>query len=269
MRSALLLALALAGCAPGDARREGSGERPTIVSLNPCADAVLSELAGPEQLLAISHYSHDPRASSMEIAKARRFASTSGTAEEVMALGPDIVVADTFLAPATKSALERAGIRVVQVGIIASREDSFEMIDELAKLVGDPLMGAEIMESIDLAWARARWEGERVPTILWQEGGIVPGEDTLAAAMLEHTGFTLHSAARGLGQGAYLPLEAVLADPPQVVLASGEERMLTHPVLRQLDGVDYRRFDSSLLYCGGPTIIRAVERLAQIRAELN
>src|SRR5690606_12083795 len=63
----------------------------------------------------------------------------------------------------------------------------------------------------------------------------------------------------------YLPLERVLADPPEVVLASGEERMLTHPALRQLDGVRYERFDSSLLFCGGPTVARAVERLAEIR----
>ena len=68
-----------------------------------------------------------------------------------------------------------------------------------------------------------------------------------------------------MGQGAYLPLEQVLADPPQVVLAAAGERMLTHPAVRSLEGVRYERFDPSLLFCGGPTVVRAVERLAEIR----
>ena len=87
--------LALAGCAasPPPAARE----RPTIVSLNPCTDAILAIVADPAQLLAISHYSQDPRSSSMDVAKARRFRATGGTAEEVVALAPDVVKLDMTL----------------------------------------------------------------------------------------------------------------------------------------------------------------------------
>ena len=102
----MLFVLLLAGCAPVVERRAGT-THPTIVSLNPCSDAILAEVAEPAQLLAISHYSHDPRASSMPLAKARRFRVTGGTVEEVLALDPDVVVADPFIAPAT-----RAGWRV-------------------------------------------------------------------------------------------------------------------------------------------------------------
>lgn len=266
MKRLLLLALMLPACAP---QQQTSGEQLTIVSLNPCADAVLAELTGPEQLLAISHYSHDRRSTSMELSRARQFGSTGGSAEEVIALGPDVVVADIFLPPATRAAFEKAGIEIVQTGIIASLEDSDAQIRQLSAVVGEEAPGEAMIAQIQAAWDAARWRGAPVPALLWQEGGIVPGEDTLAAAMLEQTGFSLHSAAKGLGQGAYLPLEAVLADPPQVVLASGTERMLRHPVLRQLDNVTYRNFDSGLLYCGGPTIIRALERLAEIRRDVD
>ena len=84
-----------------------------------------------------------------------------------------------------------------------------------------------------------------------------------------HTGFASHSGARGLGQGAYLPLERVLADPPAMIIAAGGERMLTHPVLRQLAEVPYERLDPALLFCGGPSIVRTVERLAEIRATIG
>ncbi|HCH95383.1 MAG TPA: iron ABC transporter substrate-binding protein, partial [Erythrobacter sp.] len=58
----------LAACAGGGAGAPPPERGPTIVSLNPCTDAILAEVAAPGQLLAISHYSKDPRASSMEAA---------------------------------------------------------------------------------------------------------------------------------------------------------------------------------------------------------
>ena len=97
-------------------------------------------------------------------------------------------------------------------------------------------------------------EAEAIPAYSrdWAEA---TGEETLIARLLDHTGFASHSAARGLGQGAYLPLERVLADPPRLVLAAGDERMLRHPALRRLEGARYGWLDPSLLYCGGPTIV--------------
>jgi len=263
VRFAALLALVLAGCTQPP--RRAAGEYPTIVSLNPCTDAILAEVAEPEQLLAISHYSHDPRASSMPLGEARRFRVTGGTVEEVLALQPDVVVAGTFLPPATAHAFKRLGVRVELVGIAPTVAESEAQIRRLAALAGHPDRGEALVHRIEAALAATRSDGPPIDTLLWQEGGIVPGEDTLIGGLLAHTGFASHSAARGLGQGAYLPLEEVLADPPQLVLATSDERMLTHPILRKLEGVRYERLDSALLYCGGPTIVRAAERLAEIR----
>ena len=257
----------MTGCAP--TANIPASERPTIVSLNPCTDAILAEVADPAQLLAISHYSHDPRATSMPLAEARRLRATGGTVEEVLALDPEVVVAGAFLPPATAQAFARLGIRVETFGIVADLAENAAQVRRLAALAGHPERGEALLGEIDDALATARHEGAKVDALLWQQGGIVPGETTLIAALMAHAGFASHSAARGLGQGAYVPLERVLADPPQVVLAAGSERMLTHPVLRSLEGVRYERLDPALLFCGGPTVIRAVERLAEIRASVG
>ena len=45
-----------------------------------------------------------------------------------------------------------------------------------------------------------RRRARRFRRLLWQAGGIVPGEATLIAELLAHTGFASHAAARGLGQ---------------------------------------------------------------------
>ncbi len=266
--AALLSAALLAGCAPAapDIRQ---GSSPRIVSLNPCTDAILAEVADPAQILAISHYSQDPRASSMDIAAARRFRSTGGTVEEVLALHPDIVVASSFLAPATEQAFRRLGIRVETFGIARSVAESEAQITRLAALAGQAERGAALNARIEAALAAGRppANAKRPEALVWQQGGLVAGPDSLVADLLARTGFANHAAARGLGQGAYLPLEEVLADPPALLLAAGDQRALAHPALAALRDTRREPLEPSLLYCGGPTIVRAVERLAEIRRE--
>ncbi len=262
-----ILPAILAGCAPAYGEAP-DGKGPSIVSLNPCSDAILAEVAAPGQLLAISHYSHDPQSTSMALAAARRFAATSGTAEEVLALKPDVVVAGSFLPGATRHAFERLGIRVVTLDVAHDVAESEAQVRALAALAGRAEQGEALVARIEAGLAKARPPrgGAPVDALLWQQGGIVAGPDSLIADLLARTGFASHAAARGLGQGAYLPLEQVLADPPEVVLAAGGERALGHPVLKGLKGMRYERMDPSLLFCGGPTIVPAAERLAQVRA---
>jgi iron complex transport system substrate-binding protein len=205
----------------------------------------------------------------MPLEWAREFPATGGTVEEVLALDPDIVVASSFLPPATKQAFERLGIRVETFGIATTLDEDEEQVNRVAALTGDPDAGA-LLEMETSTWLdETRWDGPKADALLWQEGGIVPGERTLIAALLEHTGFASHSASRGLGQASYVPLEEVLADPPQVIITAGSERMLHHPVLRELKGTRYEQLDPSLLFCGGPSIQRAVKRLAEIRRHVG
>lgn len=261
----------LAACAPAD-QPERASTRPTIVSLNPCSDAVLAEVARPGQLLAISHYSQSAASSSMDLAEARRFRAVSGAAEEVLALHPDVVVADPFLAPATRTALARQGIRVVSLPIARSVDESRAQVRELARLAGNEAAGQALDRRIGAALAQAAGpaRAEPVTAIVWQGGGIVSGRDTLIADLLSRTGFNLASAARGMGQADPLPLEKLMAAPPQVLFVAGdaraqENRMLGHPALERLHGTSRVPFDSSLLWCGGPTLVRAAQRLAEAR----
>ena len=265
---AVLAALLLASCA-GPADQAEHRQHPTIVSLNPCTDAILAEVADPAQILAISHYSHDPRATSMDAATARRFRATCGTVEEVLALDPDIVVAGTFLSPSSRAAFERLGIRVETFGIASSVKESTAQVRRLAKLTGHEERGEALAARIDEVLAETSYDGVRPSALLWQQGGITAGPDALVTKLLEHAGFSSHAAARGLGQGAYLPLEQVLADPPDVILSAGGERMLTHPVLNDLPYTYFTKLDPSLTYCAGPTIIRAARALASLRHDIR
>lgn len=234
-------------------------EGPTIVSLNPCSDAILAEVADPKQILAISHYSHDPRSSSMNLAAARRFRATGGTAEEVAALAPDVVVGSSFMAPATRSALERLGMRVETLGIAATVDDSIGQVRALAAIAGYPERGEALVRRIEASLAPA--PGTPIEAALWQAGGVVPGKHTLVSDLLTRAGFASYTARRGMEQGHYLPLERIAADPPRVLLVSGKSTGQSHPILARIEGMTVARFDPALAFCGGPSIPRAMERL--------
>ena len=266
-------ALALSGCS--QVAQPESAAHPTLVSLNPCADAILAEVSAPGQLLAISHYSHDPRGSSMPLAQAQRFAATGGTVEEIAALAPDLVVGDSFTAPATRNALRRLGIRFAVLPIaptIAASEAQVRFLAALARQRGG---GERLVGRIEASLAAAAPPDGWTPrsAIVWQGGGLVAGDETLIAQLLDRAGFRSSATTRGLGQGAILPLEAMLADPPQAILTAGDpraeqDRLLRHPVLAGLSGTARAKLDPGLFYCGGPSIPRAMARLAVIRGQL-
>ncbi len=269
----VLAGLLVTSCAPPEIL-PSIRHHPTIVSLNPCTDAILAEVADPAQLLAISHYSHDSAASSMDLGVARRFPAVSGSVEEVLALRPDVVVASDYLSPAAVAAFDRLGLRLEQVPMASTVAASGAQVRRLAALAGHPERGEALIARIEAGLAAAKpLPGAPVPAIVWQSGGIVPGEGSLIAELLARTGFANAAAARGLGQADLLPLEAMLAEPPRVILTAGnpranEDRLLSHPALAKLGDVKRAQLDPALLWCGGPTIPKAAARLSEVRRGL-
>ncbi len=267
------LVLALAACTAAPAQPAGRGA-PTFVSLNPCTDAILAEVADPGQILGLSAYSSDPASSSMDVGQARRFPALAGTVEEVAALRPQVVVGGTFMAPATVGALGQMGFRLEQFGIAPTVAESEAQVRRLAMLAGHPERGEALVARIEAALAANRAPAAApVPAIVWQSGGIVPGSATLISDLMIRTGFSNAAAARGMKQADLLPLEAMLAAPPQVIFTAGnpaanEDRLLAHPALASLKATRRAALASGLLWCGGPTIVRAAERLGAVRRSL-
>ncbi|QIQ85791.1 ABC transporter substrate-binding protein [Erythrobacter sp.] len=262
----------LASCAPATEReaRQDAGGAPRFVSLNPCLDALLVEIAAPAQVLALSHYSRDAASSSLARGVVERFAATGGTAEEVLALQPDIVLASSFLDPATRAALERAGLRVETFGSPVSIAESLEQVRRIAALAGREAAGEALARRIAGGIAAGpETPGEDIATMLWQPGQIVPGEATLIGELMREAGFASHSAARGLGQADHVALETLLADPPDLLLVAGDSAGQEHPLLARLEDTRVERLPTNLLYCGGPTIPAVRARFAAIRERME
>jgi iron complex transport system substrate-binding protein len=271
-RAILPLVLLLAGCSP--ARAPGGGG---IVSTNPCADAILLELVPAARIAAISHYSQDPGATSIGLDVANRFASTTGTAEEVIALNPDLVLTSSFTPASTRDAYQRAGLKTLLLDSPVTIEASKVQVLQIAAAVGADAKGralnARIDHAVTLALPRPSPGKEEDPSaLLFIAGDLVNGSGTLLDELLTKAGFRDAAIDYGLAFTGTLPIETIAAKPPRVILTPGPSRTATlRARVLARTGADTveAAFPRNLVNCGGPTIIPAITRLAAIRRQLG
>jgi len=267
MRGMALIAVgARAGAAP---RR--------IVSLNPCLDAILLQVADPGQIAALSHYSRDPSQSAI-VEVARRYPFTWGSAEEIVALKPDLVLTSGMGAMTLAGVLPSLNIRQANFTVPASVDESLAQVRRVADLAGHPDRGDALAARIRAALAAAapRVGEPRLGALIYEYRGLASGPHTLVDELMRHTGFDNLAPRYGLKRTGDVPLETLIADPPQVLLAGrlypGEpawaDRVLTHPALVSLaPRMKRESFPEQLMFCGGPSIIPAAAALARARED--
>lgn len=260
-------ALGLIGAAPAPARR--------IVSLNPCLDAILLAVAERRQVAALSHYSRE-RGNSSIGDLARQFPFTYESAEEVISLSPDLVLASRHSSLATRNALTRLGVQVEAFSTPNSVPKSLGQVRRIAELAGQPERGRRAIARIEAALAAAApAPGARpVRALVFQRNGFSSGPDTLMDELLRRTGFRNAALDYGSKRTTDISLDLVVSDPPDVLL-SGEalpgaptwgERVMRHPALDRLKGqVQIVSFPQHLMFCGGPNLVEAADRLAKAR----
>jgi len=253
-----------------------AGGRPQrIVSLNPCLDVILIHVADREQIAALSHYARDDYGSTFAPV-ARTLPFTYETAEEVIALRPDLVMTGRHSSLATRNALDRLKIPTALFGVPETVAESLEQVREVAAAVGHPERGEVLIARIEAALAAAapRPGTPRLSALVFMPGGFASGPGTLMDEMMRRMGLDNAATKYGLKSSRRVPLERIIADPPEVLLA-GEAwpgapnwalRVMTHPALSHVAGYMQRAtFPEKLLFCGGPVLIQTAAALSRAR----
>jgi iron complex transport system substrate-binding protein len=246
-----------------------------IVSLNPCLDGILIAVADPGQIAALSHYSRDPHQSAIAEAAAR-FPFTWGSAEEVAAIKPDLVLRSSMGGRALTAVLPRLGVRQASFGVPSSVDEDMAQIERIARLVGHPERGRALEARIRAALqAAAPRPGEpRLGALIYEYHGLASGPGTLVDELMRRTGFDNLAPRYGLARTAGVPLERLLARPPEVLLSgrvaadepAWADRVLSHPALAALKRrIKVETFPEPLMFCGGPTLVPELQALAQAR----
>jgi len=263
-----LITLVLAGCNAPPASIGG------VVSTNPCADQLLVALAPPARIAAISHYSQEAGESSIPLDIARRYRGVAGTAEEVIALKPDLVLASSFEPAATLAAYRRLGLKVLVLDSPTTVAASRDQVRAVAAALGNPATGEALIARIDAAVAAARPSDKARPNaLLFIQGNFANGGPTLLGELMQRAGFRDASKDFGLAHSANVPIESVLARPPDLLLepdqAARDAELRRRVLAKAGRRVAEARFPRALINCGGPTIVAALQRLTAIRAGMT
>jgi iron complex transport system substrate-binding protein len=270
MRFGWLLLAVLSGCTSGPVIEPGG-----IVSNNPCIDAILAKVAAPEQITAVSAYSHSANSASAPLKWSRQFPALGNSAEEVIAAKPRLLLTGNIASNGTNAAISRADIRTEMFGVANNIDNSKKQIATIAAAIGRSKMGAQLNAEIDTAFPALAPNTPAIPALIWQSDGFVAGEGTLQDDLLRRTGFRNMSRDYGLKNWDYLPLENMLRYPPKIIFMpqssagdDGRSVFMRRKILRHLAGkTRIVSFPDQLLYCGGPTIIDAARILNKARMQ--
>ena len=254
-----------------------SMERPArVVSLNMCTDQLLLDLAQPDQIAGLSPFAGNP---SMSWAASRSTALPllSGTAEEVMLIRPDLVVAGRFTKRATREFIRERGIPVEEFDVAGTLADTREQISRFGEITGARDKARRRIAEIDAAEAdlRAAAVSSRMRVLPLSRRGWASGRETLMADLLAMAGLDNAAGEIGLRSGGFVTLEEIVRLRPDAILVSRDDdraedqgrAMLLHPAVQSLFPPERRIvIPERLTVCGGPMVAEAMRLLAvQVR----
>lgn len=246
-----------------------------VVSLVSCLDPVLVQVADRSQILALSHFSRWKNAP-IDGRKARSFPATYGSMEEVIALRPDVVLASFPVSPGIAGAMTSLGIANEVFGVPNTIAENLAQVRRVASLAGHPERGEQLVARIEAAIAAAAPKpGARaVKALMFQPNGFSTGPGTMMDELMRRCGLSNIITRYGLRRSGTLPIEVILNDPPELLLAARaqpgaqtwSERAATHPALSKLAGrMRHVVLPENYIYCGGPVLIDAARTLAAAR----
>jgi iron complex transport system substrate-binding protein len=251
----ILLSLGQAAAAP-----------PTrIMSLKVCTDELLLDLVPPSRIASITFLSRE-KASLKVWPQAVSIPVNHNTAEEILAVHPDLIVTDTFTAPALRPLLARTGARIVEVPPAVTFAQIRANVRLVARAVGEEKRGERLIARMDKALRDLKTHRPaRAPRVAeWGQGGYVPGKDGLFDALLEAAG-ARNIEQRGFG---YYDVESLLAADPDFLIygdtyagtASLRADQDLHPAL--LARYHGRRITYRGLYgCGVPQMVEGARQI--------
>ena len=247
-----------------------------VVSVNLCTDQLAMLLAAPGQLVSVSHLARDPRSSVM-VDQAAAYPVNRGAAEQVFLLRPDLVLAGTYTARASVDLLRRLGVRVVELPPANGLADVPDQLRIVGVALGREAQAEVLIAEFEAGLAALGADrGRAVPAAMYYPNGYTTGAGTMADDILRVSGFANIGAGAGVTGGGILPLERLVMAAPEVVVtskpypgASRSEEILVHPALSALRGQAQSALVSDADWvCGLPQILRAVQGMAAVRAQV-
>ena len=236
-----------------------------IMSLKICTDELLLDLVSPERIASVTFMSQEP-AALRHWPQGAKVNVNYGSAEEILATKPDLILTDPFMAPSLRQLLVKTGARIVEVPPAENFDQIRATTRMVARALGEDARGEQMIARMeaDLAVVAANKPARPIRVAEWGNGGYVPGAGGLFSTMLKTAG-AVSIENRSMG---YYDVEALLAAQPELLIYGDTYRGMAslradqdnHPALmKRYDG---RRIRYASLYgCGVPLTARITRRL--------
>lgn len=241
-----------------------------IMSLKICTDELLLDLVPPSsgkksRIASVTFLSQEP-AALRTWPQGAAVPINHGTAEEILATHPDLILTDPFMAPSLRPLLAKSGARILEVPPAEDFEQIRAVTRMVAKAVGEEARGEALIARMDADLAGvAAHRPKKVLTVAgWGGGGFVPGKGGLFDTMLTMAG------ARNVVSGSfgYYDVESLIDANPDALIYGDTYRGMAslradqdlHPAL--LKHYANRRISYASLYgCGVPQSGRVTRSL--------
>jgi iron complex transport system substrate-binding protein len=271
-----MLGLAALAAGPGTGLAHAAPPH-RIVSLTVCTDQLLLDLVPRDRIAALTYLAVDPTVS-MRVEEAKGLKGVHWMAEEVLALQPDLVIAQEYSATAAVNMLRRLGFRVVLVPLATDFDGMRRAIRVMADAVGAKERGEAMIAAFDRRLAAVRPQGpERPRALAYDVNSFAADSGSIVDAALQAAGFRNVARDVPLGPGGRLPLESIVADPPDlIVLPDTADAFrsivgdnLRHPAFTSVVASrEHIKLAMPQWLCATPRIVDAVEELGAKRRAL-
>lgn len=244
-----------------------------IVSINLCADQLVLALADRRQIAGLTKNATDI-AMSGEAEKARGIPLLSNSAEQILAIEPDLIVGMPASRSAALAALPKQDYPTLDLATADTLDDIYTSIRETSAAVGHSERGAALI-------ARMQGELEGLPkpgkgriAAYYQRRGYMTGTGTLIDELMTRVGLVNLAEKLGKPPLSQLSLEEMVAAKPDflivesatdVVTDQGSE-MLHHPAIRDIPRIS---IPQAWTVCGSPAYTQAARSMAAQIARID
>jgi iron complex transport system substrate-binding protein len=251
-----------------------------VVSTFLCTDEYVYRLVPRDRIAALSYLSADrhPVVSTI-VNKVKGIPLTRGSAEEVLALHPDLVVMYQGTNPRLRAHLVETHTPFVETKWANSIADIRDVTRQLGAALGEMDRAEAMITDMDAKLARAAKHAPRpaVTTLIYEPNGYA-NSGGVSDDILSRIGLRDVAARMNQTRSGTVPVESLIANPPQLLILNGEREatptradlVLKHPALRALPKSTLVANTSlTPLLCPGPWSADVAEPLMELGRKAN
>lgn len=263
--AALAGAAALWAAAPAPVAAPAPPRR--ILSVNLCADQLILALADRRQIAGLTRNAVDPGMSAAADA-ARGLPLLGGSAEQILAIDPDLIVGMPATGSAPLAALPARNYALLDLELASDPGGIARTIRATAAATGHPARGEALVARMERELARIGRPGRGRVAAYYQRRGYMTGTGTLVDEMMTRVGLVNLAAKLGKPPLAPMSIEEMVAARPDFLIveaatmrvADQGSEMLHHPALADIPRIVVPQ---AATVCAGPAYADAAASIAR------